>query len=254
MDNIITHSLTHTEQTIKHTRSCLLVFVAGWTSCPDLSFSKLKDTGPHENGLFPLYTVFRRAHCRVPWFSVSSLQCPWGFNRFLPKSNTDLFICLHYLLYFLFGPIGNGWSAAWKDNRETNHWEKIRVELPARQISFFASCLLTCLTDLGGCDCNAMSGEGSQREDYKWQAASHYHSQFRGTQESQLVQRHNHNTQVGIFAAECVGRQAVTLSCVCVVSRFIDVFFVFSLSTNMVSQPDMSCLTYKTQVLMPFVM
>lgn len=200
----------HTEQTIKHTHSCLLVSdpkVAGWTSCLKMSamswhkLLKLWTRSKLKDALFILYAVFSRAHCRVLWFLVSSLQCPWGFNSLLPKSDTDLFICLHYQFFFLFGPIGNSWSVAQEDNREKkNHWEKIRVELSARQISSFASCLLTCLTDLWGCDCNALSAEGSQREDYKWQAESHYHSQFRGTQESQLVQRHNHNTQVWIFA------------------------------------------------------
>lgn len=222
--------------------------VAGWTSCLVLKMSAMSWQNKFKDTLFIRYTVFSRALCRVPWFPVSSLQCPWAFSGLLPKSNTDLFICLHYLLYCLFAPIGNSWSVAQKDNGEKkNRWEKIRVELSERQIPFFASCLLTCLTDLWGCDCKAMSGAGSQRGDYKWQAVSHYHSRFRGTQESQLVQRHNHNTQVGIFRSWVW----VTLSCICVVSRFIDVLFVSSLATNMEnylypyhvsSQPDRSDL------------
>lgn len=66
-----------------------------------------------------------------------------------------------------------------------NPLEQIRVELLARRISFFESCLSACPTDLWGCDCNALSGEGSPKEDYKWQAVAHYHRPSRRARESQ---------------------------------------------------------------------
>lgn len=37
--------------------------------------------------------------------------------------------------------------------------------------------------DKWACDCNAISVEGSQRKDYKWQAVSHYQTKSRGAQE-----------------------------------------------------------------------
>lgn len=84
------------------------------------------------------------------WIPVSSLWYPQGFCSLLPKSNFDLFFvsCFHHLDYFLFCPICNGWTVSLKrplnPSKETERqegrkspWEQMRVELSARQISFW---------------------------------------------------------------------------------------------------------------------
>lgn len=118
-------------------------------------------------------------HCEVPCCMYSSvwLMMSYSFAQ-VPQSNSDLFIYFQDLHYFLLVPICNGWRVALKsplslsqqierrEGKKKNPWEN---------------------PDLWSCDCNALSGEGSQREDYTWQAVPNYHFQSRGAQESQTA-------------------------------------------------------------------
>lgn len=89
---------------------------------------------------------------------------PSAFRSLLPESKSGLFICSHYLVYFLLYPISNGWNVAQRHNRDMAiSWEEIRVE--CRQGEIFAFCLSAHPTDLCACNSNEISGEGSQRED-----------------------------------------------------------------------------------------
>lgn len=98
-------------------------------------------------------------------FNGLEFPSPSAFCFFLLESKSGLFICLHYLVYFLLRSISNGWSVAQRHNRDTaNSWEEIRVECQQGKITLgFLSAVHP--TDLRACNCNEISGEGSQRED-----------------------------------------------------------------------------------------
>lgn len=90
-----------------------------------------------------LYTQKLKRLCAKPqqytWhtpFNGLEFPSPSPFWSLLPESKWGLFICLHYLVYFLLCPISNRWNVAQRHNRDTaNSWEQIRVECRQGEIT-----------------------------------------------------------------------------------------------------------------------